>query len=283
MIDLRQSSQYGQYLQSLGWQTKRIDNCQIFIRRLPLIGSLLKIQRPKKIPFSKIDNLAKKCKALLVKIEPQSCNQKLFLKYGFQKDSWPLLPTKTILIDLKKTEKQLWQEARKQTRYAIKKALRKKMKIVLESKPERFWQNFKKFGRGYIPQKRQFRALIKAFGKKAILLKIRNEAGCLILIYDKTAYYYFAFTSPSGRRNLSQYLLVWEAIKRTKKLGCQFFDFEGIEDPSYSATRKWKGFSHFKKGFGGQIVSFPGSFIKIYNPLLKFIANIKAFLLPSFT
>ena len=37
MIDLRQSAQYGKYLQVLGWQTEKIEKCQIFIKKIPFL------------------------------------------------------------------------------------------------------------------------------------------------------------------------------------------------------------------------------------------------------
>jgi lipid II:glycine glycyltransferase (peptidoglycan interpeptide bridge formation enzyme) len=55
--------------------------------------------------------------------------------------------------------------------------------------------------------------------------------------------------------------LVWEAIKRAKKMGCRTFDFEGIDDPRFP-IRAWRGFSHFKKSFGGKEIDYPGCFKK---------------------
>jgi lipid II:glycine glycyltransferase (peptidoglycan interpeptide bridge formation enzyme) len=57
-------------------------------------------------------------------------------------------------------------------------------------------------------------------------------------------------------------LLTWEAIKLAKKLNCARFDFEGITDERWPLTRKWAGFTRFKKSFGGQAVTYPGNFIR---------------------
>jgi len=48
-MDVRQSPEYARYLELLGWKIKKINSCQIFIRYLPLLGSIIKIQRPEKI------------------------------------------------------------------------------------------------------------------------------------------------------------------------------------------------------------------------------------------
>lgn len=270
MIDLRQSPQFGKYLQAIGWQVENLDGCQVFIRRLPLIGSIIKIQRPNTIPFEKIDDLAQKFRALFVKLEPK---QKL-VDRGFHQDSWPLLPTKTIWLDLTKTENQLWQEMTKDTRYCLKKAQASNLTVATTLTIEQFYKNFKKFGKGYIPKKKELQSLLDSFGKRALLLLAKGLAGALILVYDRAAYYYYAFTSPLGRKVFAQYLIVWEGIKRAKKLDCRIFDFEGIEDPRFRVTHRWRGFSHFKKSFGGRKVEFPGSFTKIYHPILRLLPRI---------
>lgn len=273
MTDLRQSPQFGKFTETIGWQVEKCQmpnaKCQIFIRKIPLLPfSIIKIQRPDFIPFEKIDEIAKKYRALFVKIEP---NQQLN-KNSYRADSWPLLCTKTIWIDLTKTENQLWKAVEKETRYCIRKAEKEDTKMLRDDDIEGFYENFKKFGKGYIPKKAEFQSLIKSFGKKAILLSANSLAGTLILMADKTAYYYYAFTSPLGRKKFCQHLLVWQAIKITKKLGCKIFDFEGIEDSRYKVTRKWQGFSHFKKSFGGKEITFPGSFTKYYNKILWFFS-----------
>lgn len=275
MTDLRQSPQFGKYTEAIGWQVEKIGDCHVFIRQLPLIGSIIKIQRPNSIPFKKIDELAKRYRALFVKIEPiqQLSNKtmKRLKSHGFRQDSWPLLPTKTIWIDLTKTANQLWKEMEKETRYCIKKAEKEDTVILRGDDIEKFYQNFKKYGKGYVPKKQEFQALAKAFGRKAILLSVDGLAGTLILIADQTAYYYYAFSSPLGRKKFAQHLLIWEAIKLAKSLKCQIFDLEGIEDSRYKVTRKWRGFSHFKKSFGGKEVEFPGSFTKYYHPIAKLL------------
>ena len=62
-----------------------------------------------------------------------------------------------------------------------------------------------------------------------------------------------------------------------KKRGIKIFDFEGIIDPRIKATRRWHGFTHFKRGFGGEEVTYLGSFIKFYNPVIKLIFSLNRF------
>lgn len=266
MVDLRQSADYGKYIGAIGWQALRINGCQVLIRRLPLIGSLMKIQRPGEIPFKKIVELARKKRAVVIKIEPIINHQSLIINHGFHRDSWPLLPSKTVRLDLKKSLVCLRSGMTKEARYCLRKAEKEGLKIEKNPSVQQFYSLFQQFGKGYLPKEKEFQALTSAFEKKAFLITVDDSAGALILRHDKIAYYYFAFTSPAGRRKFAQYLAVWEAIKLAKKSGCRLFDFEGIEDVRYKVTRLWQGFSHFKKSFGGKEVEFPGSFVKYSLP-----------------
>jgi lipid II:glycine glycyltransferase (peptidoglycan interpeptide bridge formation enzyme) len=47
-----------------------------------------------------------------------------------------------------------------------------------------------------------------------------------------------------------------------KKKGCKLLDLEGIYDPRNPVTKRWRGFTLFKRGFGGREVEYIGSFVK---------------------
>ncbi|OGY21282.1 MAG: hypothetical protein A2113_00110 [Candidatus Woykebacteria bacterium GWA1_44_8] len=82
--------------------------------------------------------------------------------------------------------------------------------------------------------------------------------------FSYVASYYHAASLPIHRDVMAPYLLLWEAIKFLKKKGCYTFDLEGIYDPRIPTTKRWKGFTLFKKGFGGRKVEYLGSFTKYY-------------------
>ncbi len=75
------------------------------------------------------------------------------------------------------------------------------------------------------------------------------------------AYYWQAFTGTFGRKNQTQYKIVWEGVLWAKKKGVKVFDFEGIYDERFP-NKSWRGFTHFKKSFGGYEVEYPGAFVK---------------------
>ncbi len=276
MQDLRQSPQYGEYMRKIGWQVEQLDGCQIFIKKIPLLGSFIKIQRPEKIPFSKITQLAKKHRAFCVKIEPKlkTDHQSLFTNHYFP-DKSPYAPPKTLQIDLTFSEEKILAQMKKDARYSIRKAEKEKIKILRNGDTRKFRLAWKKYNYRHlwIPSLKWLQALKNSFGKDFFQLTAKNAknepilAGIILLRHDKMMYYYYAFSSKEGQRLFVPYLLVWEGIKLAKKQRCQIFDFEGIEDSRYNSTKSWRGFTHFKKSFGGREIEYPGSFRKYRLPL----------------
>ena len=74
MQDLRQSDNWARFMKSLGWEKVFLgDGVGIgYLRKFLGIFTIIKIQRPRKLLDEKeIDALARKNKAILVKIEPK--------------------------------------------------------------------------------------------------------------------------------------------------------------------------------------------------------------------
>ncbi len=273
-IDLRQTPQYAKYLSSLGWEVDKKDKVSYFIRKFSFVGSFLKIQRPEKIDFDQIDKIAKKHRAFQIAIEPLNINhQQLIISHGFKQSKSYFVPSKTIHIDLIKSEKQLLKEMHYKTRYNIKKAINNKLKVIKSKDIERFadfWQECALKQRAmWIPQKTEIREIYKAFGKNAYLIFVLHSnklvAGILLLHTDKISYYMYAASSEIGKKLFAPTLAAWEAIKLSKKKGSKIFDFEGIYDDRFP-LKSWKGFTRFKKSFGGNEVEYPGTFTKFRFP-----------------
>lgn len=282
--DLRQTKEYCDFLQTQGWQIESIDSVSAFIKKLPFLPiSVIKIQRTTKIPpVPLINQIAKKHHALFVKLEPFLkdclCTKTVFAKSGFKPDSWPLLPPKTLWIDLSKDEEELLKAMEQKTRYSLKKAKSSglKIKIISGDKLENqllkdFYQLFKisrKAKNLWLPSFKEIKNLFKCFGKNSFLLLCLKEkilAGIILLFSKNMAFYYHAASTEKGNQLSAPTFLVWEAIKLAKRKGKKIFDFEGIYDPRFKVTKPWQGFTHFKKGFGGEEKSFE-SYIKYYFP-----------------
>jgi len=272
MLDIRQSVNYARYLKSQGWIVERIKNTNYFIKKIPLLGSVLKIQRPNEIRYKDIEILSDKYKAFQIIIEPnlKFDSQELRVN-GYKLSKNPYLPSKTLHLDLTKPI-----DFKKETRRCIK--IGDKQKIVGCSTPkeiEKFHKAWKKsvsFDH-FVPSLNSLINLKESFpNNHNIIVASHNKIGNIIggAIFTRSshdiAYYWYGFTNKEGRTSLSQYSLLYSGILWAKLNGCKIFDFEGIYDNRFP-NKTWLGFTHFKKSFGGTEVPYPGCYIKFRLPI----------------
>ena len=245
MADIRQSAAYARYISSIGWRVEKISGVNVFIRNL----GIAKIQRADvPIDFPKVPGV------WMTKLEPVNFGQ---VPKGFRQDGWPLLASKTQRIDLDNIK------LKKDARYCLKKALRAQCSVLRNNFDEfyKLWKKAAGIKRLWIPPEKNYWTLINTFGKNAFCITIDNLAGAVVLVHQKIAYYYYAAALPEAKKRLLPYSVVWELMKEARKRGCKVWDWEGIYDERWP-NKGWKGFTHFKKSFGGYEVSFPGSFTR---------------------
>lgn len=299
-VDLRQSQAWKTYLESLGWETIVVaGQVALRLRRLPLIGSIIKVQRPENLEpkvIEEIDRVARQNRALFVKIEPiDSQDIPALTAAGYRPDSWPLLPSRTIIIDLIPPLEEIKQRFSKDARQSLRKVERHRLRVVSypNQSGEEVAEVLPAFARllGETGQRQKFyatnlkdlQAKAQALGSNAHLVLAYQDnnlvAGALMAINQPTAHYLHAASSPQGRELLAQYAVVWEMIKITRELGGQRLDLEGIYDPRFpKMTKKWRGFTVFKQKFGGQKAAFPPSYTKYYSPLVRLIFSLGSLL-----
>ena len=287
MTDLRQSPYWANFMEELGWDVVKISQDSkdqyVFLRKVPVVGTLLKAPRIK-LPFNfkKLDDLATERKIFSAKVEPDHMlSEKPVLSELksnlFKSDRCSLHPTKTVVINLRQNEDEILSNMEKDTRYSVRASQRRGIRVVHSNDLNRFvklYQQTAKRQKFWFPEK-DLRLLWEIFsneGRAFILIAQWNKtdiAGCLILHHDKTAYYYHAASLKQYSEFFAPYLLVWEAILNSKALKLKELDLEGVFDPRMPDTKKWKGFSHFKRGFRGEEKILVGSFVKNYSPVAK--------------
>jgi len=311
LSNLRQSKEWARFLASQGWIVEEVGGTKAYIRKLPVYGSVIKIQRPPKVPpVEAIDKLAQKHRALFVKVEPLStANYELSTSHGFIHDSSPNLPTKTIIIDLTKSEEELWQNLSQDARQSIRKAKSDQLLVISYRYGENkfaealkeFHQLLKRTGRRqrfWTPSLDQLKTKLEYFGKNAVLFlayspmpdqpiagRLRRPAsprgeasplaGAFNLIHDRISYGCYAASSTKGREFHAPYLLIWEIIKKGKDSKLRALDLEGIYDPRYhKLTKSWQGFTVFKRKFGGKEEEYPPPLVKYYHPLVRLLFKV---------
>jgi len=187
LIDVRQTKEYTSFMQKIGWQVEKIDGIYIFIKKLPLIPfSIAKILRSKKlIQLSKLKPLIKKHRIIFIKINPFILDKEKIPRYfilntKYSPDKSPTIPTKTIWLDLLKSENQLLTEMKAKTRYNIGLTQKKNLKIkvvagnqITDDQLKDFyylWQKNKPFNWLFKPSFNELKYLVESFGNKCFFV-----------------------------------------------------------------------------------------------------------------
>lgn len=271
MIDVRQTKEHAGYLRRIGWITiKAPSGAYVFIKKFPIVGlSIIKVQRVllSQVDFNWLKKLAKKYRALILYIEPLDAAVP-----GFKIDRSPMLASKTLVVSLRKTEKQLLSQMKPKTRYNIGLSSRKGLIVraisgsafladttLFNSYYTLMEENSKRLHRFEMPKNWLF-SQIDAFGDACFVVCVYSEktliAAALFLCSNDCVFYSHNGSGVLGRSVFAPTLVVWEGMREGKRRRLSWFDFEGIYDERHPLKR-WQGFSRFKHGFGGDEILFP--------------------------
>lgn len=285
MLNIRQTSLYADFMRRINWQVEEIDGVYFFIKKIPLLPAVVKIQRPNHLPAEdKLELLMRKYHASSIVVEP---NFNLKLEIG----NWklvhdPYIHTKTLHIDLTADEQTIFNRLTPAKRRAVRRAQKLGVAVEVSDDIESFIRLKNRttgFFLGFLATRGFLRPLWQTFAPDyarvllAFLPRTQSRinltkfpigridkkivAGILLLYLNKVAYYWMAAASETGKKHFAPTLLVWEALKFSKSQGCTVFDFEGVFDERFpKKSRDWQGFSRFKEGFGGDPVYYPQPF-----------------------
>ncbi len=306
-----QSWEWGSLQEKLGREVKRLAILDQTTQKPLLLSSIIKHHLPfgksyfysprgpitekpeiiSKLFLDEVRKIADKG-MIFLRIEPISKNNKIFpdkLKLSGLQEVQPVQPKATLILDLTKTKEDLLKAMEYETRYAIRLAQRRNVKIIkpegLSEKKgafEEFWrllQETAKFHHFKIYPKDYYWQVLSSndnFQSEIFLADLNKTIiGTNIIVFlGKTAtYLYSASLKGYGKFNAPS-LLLWEAILEAKKKGCQNFDFWGINSSISSRSSRWAGFTAFKKSFGGQEVNYVGTWDYILNKKFYFLYKI---------
>lgn len=195
-------------------------------------------------------------------------------------------PSRSIILDLRKSEDKLLSTMRQKTRYNIRLAERKGVFIREASVAEfdKFWQLLLETGKRdnfRLHDKNYYRKMLK-ISEGTLNLKLffalyndKIVAANIISFFGDIAVYVHGASSAKYRNVMAPYLLQWEVIKKAKNEKYKYYDFHGIGDGSLAGVTK------FKKGFAGEEVIYPGVYDVIFNKklykLYGFLRKIRRF------
>lgn len=231
-----------------------------------------------------LDEYCRDHKIFFVKIEP---DEKDFgvIPMGFIRSSQTIQPLNTILVNIEEDDEIILQRMKQKTRYNIRLAERKGVKVETSDDIETFYllarqtsqrDQFGIHSLGYYQTAYQ---LFHNCGQcELFLARYAGKAisGIMVFANGNRAWYFYGASSNEHREVMSPYLLQWEAIQWAKRKGCSFYDLWGIPDyneayleDNFMQNEKglW-GVYRFKRGFGGCVFRSAGAFDRVYNPRL---------------
>lgn len=291
-----QSWLWGQFQKSQGHDIVRFKNFTVSFHQIPktnfTVGTVLRGPKLSKKDLDSVYAEAKKRNSIFVKFEP---NTLLSNSRGSQLRSSGVKLVKSpkeafyphsYIIDLTKSEDELLASQHPKTRYNIKVAQKhgvvikdmttdQGFKIYLDlifntTKRQGFYLHSKKYHQ-------DLWSLLKKSGMVHILVAFYQNkplGAFMFLKWHKTWYYPYGGTSYEHRNVQAPTLLMWQAILLGKKLGCTSFDMWGSLGPDAKPTDNGYGFHRFKKGFGGKLVEFTGTYDLVINPLMYRLYNL---------
>ena len=189
----------------------------------------------------------------------------------------PLVPTtsiqpaNTLILDLEQSEEKLLTGMHQKTRYNIKLAQKHNLEIKRADSFDQVWPLFKQTSerdKFKLHAKNYYQKMLSGVKEIELWIASTNDAiiaGNLIGYFGDTATYLHGASGYNYRNLMAPYLLQWEVIKQAKARGFKYYDFHGIA-PDNNQNHPWSGITRFKKGFGGEVKKYPGTYDFIYQP-----------------
>lgn len=213
-----------------------------------------------------LKDLAKKEQAIFIKAEPSNDHvAQTLAERKFKLSHKEIQPSRTVILDLEKSEAELKAAMHHKTRYNI--GVAEKHGIIVKESEDIgvFWklmQKTTKRDRFFSHTQSYYQKLFNFFHDgHDIKIKLflafcqgRPLAGALVLFFGEMGFYLHGASDYDHRQLMASYLLHWEILKGLKFQDLKFYDFWGIN------ARHWPGVTRFKLGWGGRTVEYPGSF-----------------------
>ncbi len=227
---------------------------------------------------------------------PRRCNLEM-KNLGLRPSARPLFTRYTFQIDLTKTEEELLAGMHPKTRYNIRVAQKHEVKVTEDNSEKAFetylkltrettqrqkfyahtekyhrlmWQTLKgERGKGEGESKElTAHLLLASYPPKPYPLNPIPLVAWIVFVCNGVLYYPYGASSDKHREAMASNLMMWEAIRFGKKMGCRTFDLWGALGPNPDKNDPRYGFHRFKEGYGGKLVEFVGSYDLILKPPL---------------
>lgn len=288
-----QSFEWGEFRKKTGVNVVRGKNFQLTVHKIPYtpfaIGYLPKGPMPTRRMIEELIEIGKRENCIFLQIEPNVIrdtkisgykNSSLFPSFH------PLFTKYTFILDLTKSEEELFKNMHPKTRYNIKVAQRHGVKVAQDNSHRAFKTYLRLLRETVKRQKfyahderyhiRMWEVLREAEIAHLFIATYKNQplVAWMLFVYDGVLYYPYGGSSNRHKETMASNLMLWEAIRFGKKLGLKTFDLWGSLGPNPDKNNPWYGFHRFKEGYGGELIEFMGSYDLVINPMLYTIYKI---------
>lgn len=235
-----------------------------------------------------LDQVCKRRNAAIVFVEPDDDSIALPTSGTLGWSASPAIfqPKRTIKVRVDCSDDDLLQQMKPKTRYNVRLAERRGATVregtladlpgvyrLLRETAER-----NAFG---IHSLEYYQDVLKTFGPDLALLVAEVEgdlaAAVVAIRQQREAVYMYGASTAQHQRHMPAYLVQFAAMRWARESGCEWYDFWGIPDSdeppggaedgdgkSLNVRSGLWGTYRFKQGFGGEVVSYPGVFERVY-------------------
>lgn len=198
----------------------------------------------------------------------------------------------TVVLDLSGTEEDWLARMKQKTRYNLRLAEKKGVKVRRGSLADltevyRMYAETSVRDGFVIRSEGYYRHAWESFlklGMAEILIaevERRPVAGLILFFFGGKAWYLYGMSRDAHREKMPNYLLQWEAMRSAKRHGCLQYDLWGAPDTFDESDPMW-GVFRFKEGLGGEVVQFIGAwdyparplYYNLYTNILPKVLNV---------
>lgn len=295
--DFRQSPAYQQLFRQGGSLVAPLNAHEVaYVARMRFVPfmSLMVLQRIRDCrALATAQQLARRNRCLFIKVAPKVALgsdaaaewEQTLQQHKYRWDKSAVAPTKTILVDLSCSASELLQQMKSKTRYNIRLSGRRGVTTEVVdgrtavAQPDYlhafhtiYRENCERIGMPAGPPE-MLGKICEAFGENLLFVYGYDSTGEVTAVASYTVagdtiYYQMNGSTERGRRDFATNRVVWEGMLAGQERGCRWFDFDGVYDERYPEDEDWQGFSRFKAGFGGEEVTYLGSYVK-WLPFLR--------------
>jgi lipid II:glycine glycyltransferase (peptidoglycan interpeptide bridge formation enzyme) len=306
-----QTTAWGALKAAFGWEVVRVAvngeagwiGAQILFRRLPFGARLAYIPKGP-VPicdeasfnrldvsgwiklFEEVDRICRQKRAIFLKVEPDLLQEQVEgIPNGFRDSPHSIQPPRSILVDLTGSEEELLARMKQKTRYNIRLAQKKGVKVEKSTDVNLFYRLMEITGgrdRFEVHSLAYYQRALALFGGRGScrLLVAEYEgvplAALIAFAHGERAWYFYGASSSEHRELMPAYLLQWEAMRWARDEMRRQYDLWGVPDVSEQELEAhfnqrseglW-GVYRFKRGFGGKLTRTAGPWDRVYQPAL---------------